>query len=209
MQVTPSEAREIQERLRGRVILRGSVRPRLVAGVDVSEKDGRARGAVVVLRGGEVLEEATSDVPLSFPYVPGLLSFRELPPLLEAWKRLRLRPDLVIVDGAGYAHPRRFGLACHFGVLVGLPAIGCAKSWLIGAYNEPGRKRGSWTPLRDRDETVGAAVRTQDRTRVVFVSIGHRVSLRTAVRVVLDCAPRYRLPEPQRAADRLSRAGSA
>ena len=205
MPMTPARARALQERLRGRVIRRGSVRPRLVAGVDVSEKDGRARGAVVVFEAGRVIEEATSDLPLSFPYIPGLLSFRELPPLLAAWKRLKARPDLVIVDGAGYAHPRRFGLACHFGVLVGLPTIGCAKSRLIGQYDEPGRERGSWSPLRDGPETVGAALRTQDGRNVVFVSVGHRLSLRTAVRIILACSTRYRLPEPQRYADQLSR----
>jgi len=203
--MTPARARALQERLRGRVIRRGSVRPRLVAGVDVSEKDGRARGAVVVFEAGRVIEEATSDLPLSFPYIPGLLSFRELPPLLAAWKRLKARPDLVIVDGAGYAHPRRFGLACHFGVLVGLPTIGCAKSRLIGQYDEPGRERGSWSPLRDGPETVGAALRTQDGRNVVFVSVGHRLSLRTAVRIILACSTRYRLPDPQRYADQLSR----
>jgi deoxyribonuclease V len=209
MQVTPAEARALQERLRGRVIRRGSVRPRLVAGVDVSEKDGRARGAVVVLQGREIVEQVTSDVAVTFPYVPGLLSFRELPPLLAAWSKLTTRPDLVIVDGAGYAHPRRFGLACHFGILIGLPTIGCAKSRLIGEYDEPARSRGSWSPLVDRDETVGAALRTQDGRNVVYVSIGHRVSLRTAVRVILDCAPRYRLPDPQRFADQLSKKRSA
>lgn len=209
MQVTPSEARALQERLRDRVIRRGSVRPALVAGADVSEKNGRARGAIVVLRGPEVVEQATSDVPLTFPYIPGLLSFRELPPLLAAWKKIRTRPDLVIVDGAGYAHPRRFGLACHFGLLIGLPTIGCAKSRLIGDYDEPGRRRGSWSPLLDRGEAIGAALRTQDGRRVVFASVGHKVSLATAIRVILECAPRYRLPDPQRLADRLSKKRSA
>jgi len=207
--MTPAEARALQERLRGRVIRRGSVRPRLVAGVDVSEKDGRARGAIVVVRGREVVEEVTSDVPLTFPYVPGLLSFRELPALLAAWAKLTTRPDLVIVDGAGYAHPRRFGLACHLGILVGLPTIGCAKSRLIGEYDEPARRRGSWSPLVDRGETIGAALRTQDGRNVVYVSVGHRVSLAASIRVILGCAPRYRLPDPQRYADRLSKRRSA
>ena len=209
MQMTPQEARDLQVRLRDRVIRRGSVRPRLVAGADVSEKDGRARGAIVVLRDLEVVEEATSDLPLSFPYVPGLLSFRELPPLLAAWKKLKTRPQAVIVDGGGYAHPRRFGLACHFGVLVGLPTIGCAKSRLIGDYDEPAAARGSWSPLVDDGETIGAALRTQDATNVVYVSIGHKVSLATAIRVVLACAPSYRLPDPQRLADQLSKRRSA
>ena len=209
MPMTPKEARELQLRLRDRVIRRGSVRPTLVAGVDASEKDGRARGAVVVLRGAEVIEEATSDLPLSFPYIPGLLSFRELPALLAAWRRLKSRPDAVIVDGAGWAHPRRFGLACHFGVRVGVPTVGCAKSWFIGDYDEPATARGSWSPLRDDGETIGAVLRTQDGRNPVYVSIGHKVSLATAVRIVLDHATRTRLPEPQRLADRLSKKRSA
>lgn len=205
MQMTPREARELQERLRGRVIRTGSVSPRVVAGVDVSEKDGIARAAVVVLRDLEPVEEATAELPVEFPYVPGLLSFRELPPLLAAWKKLNARPDAVIVDGQGYAHPRRFGLACHLGVLLGLPAIGCAKSRLIGEYEEPPAPRGSWSPLTDRGERIGAALRTQDGRNVVFVSIGHKVSLAAAIRVVLACSPRYRLPDPQRLADQLSK----
>jgi deoxyribonuclease V len=187
------------------VVRTGRVEPRLVAGADVSEKDGSARAAIVVVRDLEPVEEATAEQPVRFPYVPGLLSFREIPPLLAAWRKLRTRPDVVIVDGQGYAHPRRFGLACHLGVLLGLPTLGCAKSRLIGEFEEPGPQRGSWTPLRDRGETIGAALRTQDRTNVVYVSIGHRITLAGSIRVVLACAPRYRLPEPQRLADQLSR----
>jgi deoxyribonuclease V len=202
---TPRDARELQERLRDRVIRTGDVAPRVVAGVDVSEKDGVARAAIVVTRGLEPIEEISTEQPIAFPYVPGLLSFRELPPLLSAWKKLQTRPDVVIVDGQGYAHPRRFGLACHFGILVDLPTIGCAKSRLIGAYDEPAAERGSWSPLVDREETVGAALRTQDGRNVVYVSTGHRISLASAIRVILACAPKYRLPEPQRLADRLSK----
>jgi deoxyribonuclease V len=205
MQVTPREAREIQERLRGRVVKSGSIAPRIVAGVDVCYKDGTARAAIVVTRDLEPIEEATAERPLDFPYVPGLLSFRELPPLMAAWKKLKTRPEAVIVDGQGYAHPRRFGLASHFGVLAGLPTVGCAKSRLIGEYDEPAASRGSWTPLKDGRETIGAALRTQDGRNVVYVSIGHKLSLATAIRIVLACAPKYRLPEPQRFADRLSK----
>src|SRR5207245_3159233 len=114
------------------------------------------------------------------------------PPLLAAWKKVKTRPDAVIVDGQGYAHPRRFGLASHFGILIGLPTVGCAKSRLIGAHDEPGPKRGSWSPLEDGGETIGAALRTQDGRNVVYVSIGHKVSLATAIRIVLACAPKYR-----------------
>jgi deoxyribonuclease V len=203
--VSLAAAVAVQERLRGRVVRAGSPRARLVAGADVSEKDGRARAAIVVLRDLEPVEEVSSETAVPFPYVPGLLSFREIPPLLAAWRKLRTRPDVVIVDGQGTAHPRRFGLACHLGLVLGVPTIGCAKSLLVGRHEEPGRARGSWSPLVDRGETIGAAVRTRDGMNVVYVSTGHRVSLAAAVRIVLACAPRCRLPEPQRLADRLSR----
>jgi len=203
--LTPREAAELQLRLRDRVIRAGRVRPRLVAGVDVSVKGDVARAAVVVLRDLEPVEEVAVERRVAFPYVPGLLSFRELPPLLAAWKKVRTRPDVIIVDGQGYAHPRRFGLACHLGVLLDLPTIGCAKSRLVGEYEEPPPPRGAWTPLVDRDEVIGAALRTQHGRNVVYVSIGHRVTLAAAIRVVLACAPRCRLPEPQRLADQLSR----
>ena len=202
---TTHEARAIQEHLRSRVIRTGSVRPRIVAGVDVSEKDGRARAAVVITKDLVPVEEAAVEGPIPFPYVPGLLSFREIPPLLKAWKKIRTRPDVVIVDGQGYAHPRRFGLACHLGVLLNVPTVGCAKSRLIGECREPAQKRGSRSPLRHEGETIGAALRTRDGRNVVYVSIGHRLTLAAAIRVVLACAPRYRLPEPQRFADQLSK----
>jgi len=203
--VTPREAAELQLRLRGRVLRTGTVRPRLVAGVDVSVKGDVARAAVVVLRDLEPVEEIAVERRVEFPYVPGLLSFRELPPLLAAWKKVKTRPDVIIVDGQGYAHPRRFGLACHLGVLLDLPTVGCAKSRLIGEYEDPPPERGAWAPLVDGGERIGAALRTQHGTNVVYVSIGHRVTLGTAIRVVLACAPHCRLPEPQRLADRLSK----
>lgn len=202
---SPRAAREIQERLRDRVIRKGSIRPKIVAGVDVSEKAGLARAAIVVLRGLETVEEVTVEQTIPFPYIPGLLSFRELPSLLAAWRKVKTRPDAVIVDGQGCAHPRRFGIASHFGVLIGLPTIGCAKSRLIGAYDEPAPPRGSWSPLVDAGETIGAALRTQDSRNVLYVSTGHRISLACAMKVVLDWAPKYRLPEPQRKADQLSK----
>jgi deoxyribonuclease V len=203
---SPAAARRIQERLRDRVVARGDPRPELVAGVDVSEKAGRARAAVVVLdRTLRVVEEVAVERPVPFPYVPGLLSFREIPPLLAAWRRLEPKPGLIVVDGQGLAHPRRFGLACHLGVLLGLPSIGCAKSWFVGDYAEPARERGAWSPMTDRGETIGAALRTQDGRSVVYVSVGHRISLEAAVRRILELAPRFRLPEPQRLADRLSK----
>ncbi len=202
---TPKEAAALQRQLRGLVVPRGRVRTRLVAGVDVGYKGGVARAAIVVLRRLEPVEEVVIEEPLSFPYVPGLFSFREIPPLLTAWKRLKTRPDVVIVDGQGIAHPRRFGLASHFGVLIGIPTIGCAKSRLFGEHEVPARPRGSWSPLRHKEETIGAVLRTQDGGNPVFVSTGHLISLRRAISVVLACTTRYRLPEPQRRADRRTR----
>jgi deoxyribonuclease V len=203
--LTPREAADLQLRLRDRVIRRGRVRSRTVAGVDVSEKDGVARAAVVVMRDLAPVEEVAVEGPVRFPYVPGLLSFRELPLLLAALRKVKTVPDVILADGQGYAHPRRFGLACHLGVLLDRPTIGCAKSRLIGEHEEPAATRGSWASLVDGGEVIGAALRTRDGCHVVYVSIGHRVSLATAIRVVLDWAPRYRLPEPQRLADRLSK----
>jgi deoxyribonuclease V len=203
--VTVAAAVAIQKRLRDRVVPRGRVSSRLVAGVDVSEKAGTARAAIAVLRDLEPIETVTVERPVPFPYVPGLLSFREIPPLLAAWKKLKSSPDVVIVDGQGMAHPRRFGLASHLGVILGRPTIGCAKSLLVGTHADPPPERGAWAPIVDRGETIGAALRTQHGRNVVYISIGHLITLREAIRVVLACAPRYRLPEPQRLADQLSK----
>ena len=203
---TPAAARRVQERLRSLVVARGNPDADLVAGVDVSEKADRARAAIVVLdRGLRVVEEVAVERPVPFPYIPGLLSFREIPSLLSAWSRLKSRPGLVVVDGQGLAHPRRFGIASHLGVLLDLPTIGSAKSVLVGTYAEPGRERGAWSALVHRNETVGAALRTQEGRGVVYVSVGHRISLAAARRGTLRPAPRFRLPEPQRLADRLSK----
>jgi deoxyribonuclease V len=181
--------------------------PRLVAGADVSaaRRSRRGHAAVVVLDADtlEVREAATAEAELSFPYVPGLLSFRELPPLLAAWRRLEATPDVVIFDGHGTAHPRRFGLACHGGLLLDVPSIGCGKSLLVGEHGPLGEERGSTAELVHRGEVVGAAVRTRTGVRPVYVSPGHRMDLETAVRTVLAVAPRYREPETTRAAHRL------
>jgi deoxyribonuclease V len=195
----------VQERLRERVVERDRVGAvRRVAGVDVSYDRGSPRlyAAVVVLdaRSGEVVECAAARARAVFPYLPGYLSFRELPPLLEAIAKLRRRPDLILCDGHGRAHPRRFGFACHLGVLVDAPSIGCAKSRLVGTHHEPGRRRGCHARLVDGGDTIGEVVRTQDGVKPVYVSVGHRVSLETARRWVLRLAPRHRLPEPIRAA---------
>ena len=148
----------------------------------------------------EMLDQAAVRTRATFPYVPGLLSFRESPAGLAAWERLRIRPDCLLCDGHGYAHPRRFGLACHFGLLVDLPTVGCAKSVLVGEYQEPCRSRGSVSDLVHEGEVVGAALQTREDIMPVFVSVGHRLSLSRAVATVLACCPRYRVPEPIRQA---------
>ena len=180
---------------------------RLVAGADVSfDKRSPTLFAGVVSIDAEslqVVDSAWVEAEAGFPYVPGLLSFREIPPVLEAFRGLKKRPDLLVCDGHGFAHPRRFGLASHLGVLLGLPSIGCAKSRLVGTHREPGPRRGAHVQLRDEGEVIGEVVRTREGVRPVYVSVGHRVSLVTARRWILRLAPRYRLPEPTRAAHAL------
>lgn len=211
--VTPADARMIQERLRGRVSRRDRVgKIQLVAGVDVGFGDGgrRTRAAVAMLEFPSLkpAAEAVATRATSFPYVPGLLSFREIPAIVAALSRLKRLPELILCDGQGYAHPRRFGLACHLGVLTNIPTIGVAKSRLIGSHGRVPLSRGRWTPLMDGDEIIGAVLRTRKGVKPVFVSIGHRVSLDTAVERVMQCVTRYRLPETTRAADRLASARS-
>lgn len=204
-----AQAREIQLALRERVELRAppGFRPRLIAGADVSVERFATRGyAGIVTLDAETMdtvEESTSIAELQMPYVPGFLSFRELPALDGAWRRLRTKPDVVIFDGQGYAHPRRFGIACHGGLLWDVPTIGCAKSILVGTHGELGEARGSTAPLIHRGETVGMAVRTRDRVNPVYVSPGHRMDLETAVRIVLSVSPKYREPETTRRSHRL------
>lgn len=181
---------------------------RHVAGTDVGFEGGGeiARAAVAVLSfpGLELADYAIARAPARFPYVPGLLSFREMPALLAALDRLRVRPDLILCDGQGIAHPRRFGIASHLGVFCGIPSIGVAKSRLIGEHGQPVQRRGAWVPLRDGGETIGAVLRTRPNTRPLYVSIGHRVSLPVAVRYVMACTTRFRLPETTRWAHRLA-----
>ena len=199
--VSPAEAREIQRRLQGRVLVQPfALQPEVVAGVDVSIKDERARAAVVLLSYPDLVpfQSAVADMPVSFPYVPGLLAFREGPVVLAALEQLTRRPDVLMFDAQGLAHPRRMGLATHLGVLLDMPAVGCAKSLLCGRYAEPGERKGNWTPLLDGDEVIGAVVRTRDGVQPVFVSVGHRVDLEAAIALALNCTTRYRLPEPTR-----------
>ncbi|MBM9504987.1 endonuclease V [Streptomyces sp. KK5PA1] len=212
-----AEALALQERLRPLADHRGPGprRPRYVAGLDVAYAgDGRGTGdlvaAAVVVVDTEslaVVEQATATAWTTFPYIPGLFAFRELPVLVEALRTLRGTPDLLLCDGHGLAHPRRFGLACHLGVLTGLPTAGVAKTPFTGEYDPGalGPDRGAYADLVDRGETVGRALRTQSGVKPVFVSTGHLVDLPTATAHVLALAPRYRLPETTRRADRLSR----
>ena len=200
------EARDLQERLASQVTRRNEApdEPRYVAGIDVSGKgaDGRVRAAAVVLRWEDmaVVEVRTADTAPRFPYVPGLLAFREAPAVLDVLGRLDTTPDLILADGQGLAHPRRFGLACHVGLLAGVPTIGCAKSLLVGRYSGLSPEQGASADLVDRDEVVGAAVRTRSGVSPVFVSVGHRVDLAAAVRLTLACCRGYRVPEPTRTA---------
>lgn len=199
--VSPAEAREIQRRLRGRVLVQPlSTSPQVIAGVDVSIKDEQARAAVVLLSYPDLVpfQSAVADLPVSFPYVPGLLAFREGPAVLAALERLTAQPDVLMFDAQGLAHPRRMGLATHLGILLDMPSVGCAKSLLCGDYEQPAEQRGSWTPVYDGNEVIGAVVRTRKGIQPLFVSVGHRIDLGTAISLVLHCATRYRMPEPTR-----------
>ncbi|MGX2993574.1 endonuclease V [Streptomyces sp. JNUCC 64] len=209
---TEEAARAVQDGLRARLVLDEPgpcPGPGHATGVDVAYDDARdlvVAAAVVLDRVTlEVVEEATAVGPVAFPYVPGLLAFRELPAVLAALEGLRADPGLVVCDGYGRAHPRRFGLASHLGVLTGLPTIGVAKNPFVFVHEEPSDGRGARTPLLDGTEEVGAALRTRPGVKPVFVSVGHRVDLPTALAHTLALAPRYRLPETTRRADALCR----
>lgn len=209
--VSPSEAPAVQRRLARELIPRDDFGPlRILAACDVSyrECERTARAAVYCCTYPELrpLESAVRDSPLRFPYVPGLLTFREGPALLAALADLAVTPDVYLFDGQGIAHPRRMGLAAHMGLWLDKPAVGCAKSRLWGRCGEPPPERGAYSLLRGRrGEVLGAALRTRPGARPVFVSPGHRVGLETAVRIVMTCTGRYRIPEPLRRADRLTR----
>jgi len=208
--LTPREAMRCQERLRERVILEDDFESiRYVAGADLAfdPKTNLAFAGVIVYRFPE-LEEAERQMArcrLRFPYIPGLLSFRESPVLLSAFARLHNEPDLILIDGHGRAHPRLFGIACHIGVLFDKPTIGCAKSLLVGEHAEPGAKAGATAPLLYRGERVGVVLRTRDHVKPIFVTQGHRVSLDTAVRLVRQTLDGFRIPRPTREADHFVR----
>lgn len=174
----------------------------LIAGIDVSFKGEEAAAGVVVLEypGMEEVERAIAKVRVTFPYIPGLLAFREGPSIVAALEKLKNEPDLLMLDGQGIAHPRRMGIATHIGVIFDKPSIGCAKSRLWGSYHEPGPEKGSWSYLYDGAEIIGAVLRTKDKAPPLFVSIGHRIDLQSALEIVLSCCRGDRLPEPTRLA---------
>jgi deoxyribonuclease V len=203
--LAPREAVELQKRLRERVrVVPLKKKVETIAGADISfnKFDPVVYAGIVVLRlpSLEVVEEAGVVSETRFPYVPGLLSFRETPSVLEAWSKLKTEPDAVMFDGQGIAHPRRVGIASHVGLLIDRPTLGCAKSVLVGKFEEPGEERGSWTPLVDKGETVGAALRTKTRVQPIYVSPGHLIDLEGAVALTLACDGGYRQPEPTRRA---------
>ncbi len=207
---TVAEAKVIQEKLRHQVITEDCLgKVRYVAGVDVGFKKNytitQAAVAVLSFPDLELVETAIAQIPTTFPYIPGYLSFREIPAILKVMEQLQTIPDLILCDGQGLAHPRRFGLACHLGVLLDIPTIGVAKSLLIGKHEILPAEKGSWTPLVDKDETIGIVLRSRTNVKPIYVSIGHKISLLTAKDYTIKCLTKYRLPETTRWADKLSR----
>jgi deoxyribonuclease V len=197
--LTTAEARDLQLKLAALVDAKRPLKAyETIAGADVSY-DRYAKwlhAAVVVLRADtfEVLDRSEVLAEARFPYVPGLLTFREAPAVIEAFRKLTVRPDVIICDGQGIAHPRRMGLAAHLGLFLDVPTIGCAKSWFFGEYDEPGPERGVWSALTDQGETIGAVLRTITRVKPLFVSSGHRCDLKSAIKIVLAASPTYRQP---------------
>ncbi len=205
--LSPKEAIALQKELAQEVKLEDAVAEfDTVAGVDVGIKERVSRAAIVVLSYPqlEFLTDATAERPVSYPYVPGLLTFREAPVILDALTQLTISPDVLIFDGQGYAHPRRMGLATHMGLLLDHPTVGCAKSRLCGEYEEPGLERGAYSWLKDKGEIIGAVLRTRTNVKPLFVSPGHLVSLSTAIELVLGCGGGYKLPETTRWAHRVA-----
>lgn len=209
---TLAEAKLEQKKLQSKVILTDDLPIiRSIAGADLAYfyDNQMIQVAVGVLKYPEltVMETVIDYCPVTFPYIPGYLSFREIPAILKAFYQLNNRPDIICCDGQGYAHPRRFGLACHLGVLLDIPTIGVAKSRLIGTHQEVGENQGDSEYLYDQEEIIGMVLRTRNKVKPLYISTGHRVSLATAKTIVLNCCTRYRLPETTRLVDRLSREG--
>lgn len=209
-QLTVDEAIAIQEQLRTEVITEDKLKQpvKYVAGVDMGfEEDGtisRAAVAILSFPDLQVIETSLARRPTTFPYIPGFLSFREIPALLDALEKITTIPDIILCDGQGIAHPRRLGIACHLGVIVDIPTIGVAKSLLIGKHEVVPDTKGNWQPLIHKGETIGAVLRSRTGVKPLYVSSGHRVSLPTAIDYVLRCTPKYRLPETTRIADKLA-----
>jgi deoxyribonuclease V len=202
---SPTQAVELQKQLRQAVRIEPLPHePRWIAGADISYQrfSKVAHAAFIVLDAKTLRPVATSHAvaEMPFPYIPGLLSFREIPPLLEAWEKLKFTPDVLVVDGQGIAHPRRLGIASHLGLILDIPTIGCGKSRLIGRFENPGDQPGNFAPLIDRGEVIGAVLRTKLKTNPIFVSPGHRVTLEDSLRILISCVRGYRIPEPTRQA---------
>lgn len=210
--LTPQEAIELQRELAKKIIPEDKlITVRYVAGIDmaIDVKTNKGRAAVVVYTypALALVEYQRHEEPLSMPYIPGLLSFREIPVMLGAFDKLQHKPDLILVDGMGIAHPRRIGIASHLGLWLNIATIGCGKKVLVGKYDAEllGSNAGSWVPLVDKGEVIGAVVRTRTRVKPLIISLGHMISLQTSVHYVLSCTRGYRLPEPVRQADKLSK----
>jgi deoxyribonuclease V len=206
---TVEEAEEIQRQLCTQIVKEDCFSTiNYVAGVDVGFEDNYAitKAAIAVLTypNLELVETAIASIPTTFPYIPGFLSFREVPAILEAIRQIKIEPDLILCDGQGLAHPRRFGLACHLGLWLDLPTIGVAKSLLIGKHEELPLTKGSWKPLIDKGETVGVVLRSRNNVKPLYVSIGHKISLPSAINYANGCLTKYRLPETTRWADKLA-----
>lgn len=203
------QAKAIQEQLRNKIIKKDDFNPiKLIGGIDVGfEENGhitRAAIAILTWPNLDVIEKIVSRGPTIFPYVPGFLSFREIPEILKALERLKNTPDLIMCDGQGIAHPRQMGIASHLGLITDIPSIGAAKSILVGKHEEVGQKKGDWRPLIYKNEIIGAALRTREKVKLMYVSLGHRISLETSIEVVMKCLSKYRLPEPTRWAHKLA-----
>ncbi|MEW6002496.1 MAG: deoxyribonuclease V [Nitrospirota bacterium] len=202
------DAKTIQVDLRKKVkIIPLKKNPRYIASVDASFTDDKVIAVACLYKYPELvyLGHEVAIRKVVFPYVPGYLSFREGPAIIEAFNKLHIRPDLILLDGQGIAHPKGIGLASHIGVLLDIPAIGCAKSRLIGEYKEPEYKKGEWSSLKYGKKVVGAVLRTKDNIRPIFVSPGHKIDLRVSIKIVLSCTSTYRIPDPLRKADHISK----
>lgn len=204
------EAIDIQKKLQDKVrIYDNFTKIDYIAGIDCSYdiKRNLSFAIIVIMKLDELrpLEVVRAELPTNFPYIPGLLSFREIPVILTAFKQLKIQPDLLMVDGHGIAHPRRLGIAAHLGVLLELPSIGVAKSKLVGEYKEPNITKGSWNDLTDKNIKIGTVLRSKNKVKPLFISPGHKIGQQKTLEIVLKCLTKYRLPEPTRIADKISK----